>query len=187
MRSFLSSVLEIFEIAAIAIAAVFLIRSTVVQPFLVSGSSMSPNFSDGDYLLVDQLTYHFREPQRGEVAVFHFHSTPNDNSTYFIKRIVGLPGEEVKVQNDKVTIKNSEHPDGFVLDETYLPPGTDTSGSVDAVLGPNEYFVLGDNRSYSFDSRSWGKLERKDIVGLVRLRLWPPNDATVFAAPQFNQ
>lgn len=187
MRSFLSSVLEIIEIAAIAIAAVFLIRSTVVQPFLVSGSSMSPTFSDGDYLLIDQLTYRFRAPERGEVAVFHYHTTPSDNSTYFIKRIIGLPGDEVRVQGGRVTIINSEHPQGFTLDETYLPPGTDTSGSIDTVLGANEYFVLGDNRSYSFDSRSWGKLSNKDIVGVVRLRLWPPNDATVFAAPQFNQ
>jgi signal peptidase I len=186
MRSFLSSVLEILEIAAIAIAAVFLIRSTVVQPFLVSGSSMSPTFSDSDYLLVDQLTYRFRAPERGEVAVFHYHTTPSDNATYFIKRIIGLPGEEVKVQSGQVTVINKEHPQGLVLDENYLPPGTDTSGSVDTVLGPNEYFVLGDNRSYSFDSRSWGKLLGKDIVGLVRLRLWPPGDAKVFAAPQFN-
>jgi len=186
MRSFLSSILEIVEIAAIAIAAVFLIRSTIIQPFLVSGSSMSPNFADGDYLLVDQLTYRFRQPERGEVAVFHFHPTVNDESTYFIKRIVGLPGEEIRVKNGEITIINNSHPDGFVLGEKYLPPGTDTSGNTDTVLGTNEYFVLGDNRSYSFDSRSWGKLQDKDIVGLVRLRLWPPKDATVFAAPQFN-
>lgn len=186
MRSFLSSVLEILEIAAIAIAAVFLIRSTVVQPFLVSGSSMTPTFSDSDYLLVDQLTYRFRAPERGEVAVFRYHTTPSDSSTYFIKRIIGLPGEEVRVRGGQVNIINSEHPQGFVLNEPYLTPGADTSGNVDAVLGPDEYFVLGDNRSYSFDSRSWGELKRSDIVGLVRLRLWPPGDAKVFAAPQFN-
>lgn len=183
MRTFFSSVLEIVEIAFIAIAAVFLIRTFLVQPFLVSGASMAPNFADGDYLLVDQLTYRMREPQRGEVAVFH---SPGDESTYFIKRIIGLPGERVRVDNGEVTVTNKDNPNGLLLDETYLPSGTLTTGSADLVLGDGEYFVLGDNRSYSFDSRSWGKLPKYEIVGLVRMRLWPPTNATVFASPKFD-
>lgn len=183
MRSFFSSVLEIVEIALIAVAAVFIIRTFLVQPFLVSGGSMSPTFSDGDYLLVDQLTYRIRPPERGEVAVFRY---PGDESTYFIKRIIGLPGEEVKIQNGQVTIINKDHPTGFTLDETYLPNGTVTTGNIDTTLGQNQYYVLGDNRSYSFDSRSWGDLAKNELVGLVRLRLWPPQTLTVFAAPKFN-
>lgn len=182
MRSFFSSVIEIAEIAFIAIAAVFLIRTFLVQPFLVSGGSMSPNFSDGDYLLVDQLTFRMREPQRGEVAVFH---SPNDESTYFIKRIIGLPGEEIKVREGQVIVVNDEFPEGFILREDYLSRGTLTTGNTDIILENGEYFVLGDNRSYSFDSRSWGKLGGDEIVGLVRMRLWPPTNATVFASPRF--
>lgn len=143
---------------------------------------MAPNFSDGDYLLVDQLTYRFRVPVRGEVAVFHY---PGDESTYFIKRIIGLPGEEINIRSGDVTIISAEHPNGFTLDESYLPTGTNTTGDVDITLKDGEYFVLGDNRSYSFDSRSWGTLGKREIVGLVRFRLWPPANATVFAAPQF--
>jgi|SRR3989344_3859888 len=182
MRRFLSSLLEVFEIAVIAIGAVFLIRTFLVQPFLVSGASMIPNFRDGDYLLIDELTYRVRVPERGEVAVFHY---PNDEATYFIKRIIGLPGERVTVKEGEVAIYNSEHPEGFMIDEKYLSPGVITSGAVDVALTDRQYFVLGDNRPYSFDSRSWGTLSSDEIVGLVRLRLWPPQNARVFAAPQY--
>ncbi len=183
MRRFLTSVLEVFEVALIAVVAVFLIRTFLVQPFLVSGESMAPNFSDGDYLLVDELTYRFRLPERGEVAVFRY---PTDHRTYFIKRIIGLPGEKVQIKDGKVLISSGENQDGFVLDESYLPQGVATTGSVDQKLSQDEYFVLGDNRSASFDSRSWGVLGSKEIVGLARLRLWPPDELRVFAAPSYS-
>lgn len=170
--------------AFVAIGAVFFIRTFLVQPFLVSGGSMSPNFSDGDYLLVDQLTYRFREPGRGEVAVFH---SPNDESVYFIKRIIGLPGETIEIENGKIVVKNPENPDGLVLTELYLPQGESTNSVSEITLNKGEYFVLGDNRLHSFDSRSWGSLGAEEIVGLVRLRLWPPKSVTVFAAPEFSR
>src|SRR3990167_9369359 len=132
MRQFFVSVLEVLEVALIAIGAVFFIRNFLVQPFLVSGSSMDPNFHDGDYLLVDELTYRLRSPKRGEVAVFRY---PNDESTYFIKRIVGLPGEMVKVRDDRVYVANEESPEGFELDETYLPEDWKTNGSTNVKLG----------------------------------------------------
>ena len=183
MKQFLLSVLEVAEIAIVAVGGVFLIRAFLIQPFLVSGASMVPNFQNGDYLLIDEISYHFRAPERGEVLVFRY---PNDRSTYFIKRIVGLPGERVVVKDGEVQIFNDTHPDGFVLKEDYLPVDTKTPGSVSYTLGPNQYFMLGDNRSYSFDSRYWGLLDSPDIVGLVRLRLWPPLDFTVFSAPQYS-
>ncbi len=185
MRQFFASVLEVLEVALVAVAAVFLIRSFLVQPFLVSGSSMVPNFQNGDYLLIDELTYHFRPPERGEVLVFRY---PKDTSTYFIKRIIGLPGEHVVVKDNKVTIYNKENPQGFALAESYLPKSFATSAEPpwnDVTLGPKEYMMFGDNRSYSYDSRSWGTMPASDIVGLVRLRLWPLNDLTAFAAPQY--
>lgn len=182
MRQFFASVLEVFEIALIAIGAVFLIRSFLVQPFLVSGQSMSPNFSNGDYLLIDELTYHFRLPERGEVVVFRY---PNDKSTYFIKRLIGLPGERIEIKDDKITIFNDANPDGFVLTESYLSKSVYTTGSQEFKLKTNEYLTLGDNRSYSFDSRSWGLLPQEDIIGLVRVRLWPVTELKAFAAPQY--
>lgn len=180
MRQFLASVLEIFEIVLVAVGAVFLIRSFLVQPFLVSGSSMIPSFNNGDYLLVDELTYRFRMPERGETVVFKY---PNDTSTYFIKRIIGLPGEHVQIQNGHVTIFNQANPQGFTLNESYLPASVSTSGSEKFDLASGQYLTLGDNRSFSFDSRSWGPLPSSDIVGLVRLRLWPLTELRAFAAP----
>jgi signal peptidase I len=182
MRKFLASLLEIFEIAVIAIAAVFLVRTFLVQPFLVSGTSMSPNFSNGDYVLVDELTYRIRPPERGEVIVFH---DPEDYSTYFIKRIIGLPGERVTIASDTVTIYNASHPQGFALDESYLPQGLVTSGDETYTLSSSSYLMLGDNRTASYDSRSWGPLPAKNVVGLVRIRLWPPDAITAFAAPKY--
>src|ERR1039458_5432166 len=101
MRKFFASLLEVLEIAVIAVGAVFIVRTFLVQPFLVSGTSMSPNFSNGDYVLTDELTYRLRPPERGEVVVFH---DPQDYSTYFIKRIIGSPGEHVLVKNNAVTV-----------------------------------------------------------------------------------
>ncbi len=183
MRKFFASFLEVLEIAVIAVVAVFIIRTYFIQPFLVSGSSMTPNFSNGNYVLVDELTYRFRPPERGEVVVLH---DPQDYSTYFIKRIIGLPNERVTVKNDVVTVYNAAHPQGFVLHETYLPSDVPTTGTYDVTLSSSTYLLFGDNRPASYDSRSWGPLPASDIVGLVRVRLWPLNDLTAFAAPTYQ-
>ncbi len=182
MRKFLASVLEVVEVIVIAIAAVVVIRTFLVQPFLVSGTSMSPNFSNGDYVLVDELTYRLRPPERGEVVVFR---DPQDLSTYFIKRIIGLPGDTVKIANNTITVYDTQHPGGLVLDESYLPKGTVTAGTESYTLSTSTYLVLGDNRPFSFDSRSWGPLPSKDLIGLVRVRLWPPTAIQAFAAPKY--
>jgi len=182
-RGFFVSILEIVEIAFITVGTVVLIRFFLVQPFLVSGDSMKPNFANGNYLLVDEVTYRFRQPQRGEVVVFKY---PGNTATYFIKRIIGLPGEHVQVKEGKVTVSSDAHPEGVALAENYLPPGTTTAGATDAKLGECQYFVLGDNRSFSFDSRSWGVLGCEDIVGVARFRLWPPHDIGSFGAPQYS-
>ncbi|MDE2019361.1 MAG: signal peptidase I [Patescibacteria group bacterium] len=193
MRKFFSSLLEVLEIALIAVVAVYLVRTFLVQPFLVSGTSMYPNFQNGDYLLVDELTYRFRSPERGEVVVFH---DPQDYSTYFIKRIIGLPGEKVVISSNAITVFDKQDPKGFALDESYLPSGTPTAidscnggllsgGTCTYALSSSSYLAFGDNRPFSYDSRSWGPLPTGDIVGLVRLRLWPLNAITAFAAPKY--
>ena len=183
MRKFFASLLEVLEIAVIAVAAVFIVRTFLVQPFLVDGTSMVPTFSNGDYVLTDELTYRIRPPERGEVVVFHDVSDP---STYLIKRVIGLPGETVVIKNDTVTIENKQDPAGFVLNEYYLPKGTVTSGEEDITLSSSSYFMMGDNRAVSYDSRSWGPLSKSDIVGLVRFRLWPLTAMQVFGAPQYG-
>jgi signal peptidase I len=183
MRKFFASLLEVLEIAVIAVGAVFIVRTFLIQPFLVSGTSMYPTFSNGDYVLTDELTYRIRPPERGEVVVFH---DVSDASTYLIKRIIGLPGERVVIKNDAVTIYNKQYPNGLLLDETYLPKGMITSGDEDITLSSSSYMMLGDNRVVSYDSRSWGPLPASDIVGLVRFRLWPLSAIHIFSAPQYN-
>ena len=182
MKAFLYSFWEIFEVVAIAVVAVVAIRSFIVQPFLVSGASMEPNFSSGDYLLIDEVSYRFNQPERGNVIVFHY---PGDESVYYIKRVIGLPGERLLISDGKIKIFNSENPDGFVLDEFYLPSGLKISGNEEITLKDGQYFVMGDNRNYSFDSRSWGNLQKSEIVGLVRLRLWPFNKAMAIGQPAY--
>lgn len=180
MRKFLASIWEVAEVVLIAVITVFVIRSYLAQPFLVSGASMEPNFSHGNYLLVDELTYRFREPERGEVVVFR---SPQDEKTFFIKRIIGLPGEHVVVKSGKVEVFD---PGGnpVSLAEGYIL-GDFTAGSFDETLGPDEFLVLGDNRNNSFDSRNWGALTRGAIIGIVRIRLFPLNRIGLIEAPAY--
>lgn len=183
MRKFLWSLFEFVETVAIAVVAVLLIRNFVAQPFLVSGASMEPTFTDGNYLLVDELTYHFRSPERGEVIVFRY---PENPSVYYIKRVISLPGETVDVKDAKIVVTKTNG-QTLVLDETYLPKESILAGNFnDVKLGPNQYFVMGDNRSFSYDSRSWGPVNSSLIIGMVRLRLWPINEAMAFSAPQYS-
>lgn len=181
MKKFFWSAFEIFETIIIAVAAVFLIRTFIAQPFLVSGASMEPTFSNGNYLLIDELTYRFREPERGEVVVFRY---PADPSSFFIKRIIGLPGEKIIIENGIISIIAGG--ENKILTEPYIWRHK-TGGRFETTLGVGQYFVLGDNRDASFDSRSWGPLNRENIVGLVRLRLWPFNEVTAFASPHYGQ
>ena len=157
----------------IALALAFAIRLFVAAPYVVSGSSMEPNFQDWNYLIVDRLTYRFENPQRGDVIVLDL---PQETSRALIKRVIGLPGETVVLSgpNPTVTIINATHPDGFTLSEPYISSENFGGSSNERYeLGPNQYFVLGDNRKVSADSRFWGFLPRQDIVGRVALRLWP--------------
>ncbi len=177
MKLFLSAFWEVVEVILIAVVTVFFIRNYVMQPFLVSGASMEPNFSTNNYLLVDEVTYRMRAPERGEVVVFKY---PNDPSVYYIKRIIALPGERIVVKNGEVKIFNNANPNGFDLKENYLGTNLVTVGNIDEVLGQNDYFVMGDNRNFSYDSRSWGFLPKDNIVGIVRLRLFPLGSIQAF-------
>jgi len=182
MKKLLSFIWEIIKIVIIALAIVVPIRYFLFQPFFVKGESMEPNFQNGDYLIVDELSYRLREPERGEVIVFKY---PRNISQRYIKRIIGLPGEAVEIKDGKVTVyqKNSEIK---VLDESnYLPAYFQTSGNLRINLNENEYFVLGDNRSSSSDSRIWGSLPKEDIIGRVLIRAWPAAAIAKIEAPAY--
>lgn len=183
MKLFLLAFWEVAEVVLIAVVTVFAIRTFLMQPFLVQGASMEPNFATGNYLMVDEVTYRIRPPERGEVVVFKY---PNDPSVYYIKRIIALPGEHIIIKNGEVEIINSEHPEGFKLAENYLDENLRTIGNLDVVLEEGDYFVMGDNRSFSYDSRSWGSLPRENIIGIARLRLFPIESAQAFNYSQAN-
>lgn len=165
---------EIVRFSLIAILIVVPIRLFIAQPFIVSGASMEDTFHTGEYLIVDQVSYYFDQPSRGEVIIFRY---PRDPSKFFIKRIIGVPGDTVSIENGIVTITNDENPEGFVLDESYIDSGEmPEAAPMSETLGEREYFVMGDNRDESSDSRSWGVLQEERIVGKAWVRLFPPQE-----------
>lgn len=166
---------EIVRFALIALLIVLPLRWFVAQPFIVSGASMETTFHDNEYLIVDQLTYHFDEPERGDVIVFRY---PKDHSKFFIKRIIGIPGDTVIIDGSTVTIVNEEYPQGKTLTENYISSMV-KGGNYTVELKEDEYFVMGDNRDHSSDSRMWGALNRDEIVGRALFRLFPPTKAAV--------
>lgn len=158
----------------VALGLALFIRFFVAAPYVVQGASMEPNFADWHYLIIDRIAYDVGSPQRGDVIVLDL---PEDPSRSLIKRVIGLPGETVILSGNNVMIKNTQHPDGFTLSEPYLDANNlGGATNMTVTLGPDQYFVLGDNRKVSADSRLWGILPRKDIVGRVFLRLFPLND-----------
>lgn len=162
------------------LAIVLPIRFFVAKPFIVSGTSMYPNFDSWHYLIVDEFTYLFlHEPQRGDVVVMKY---PLDTSRYFIKRVIGLPGETVHISGSTVSIVNAEHPEGFTLAETYVDPDNVATNEMSVTLRESDYFVMGDNRRASADSRYWGPLPREDIVGRAFVRLFPFTMIDLFPA-----
>ena len=165
---------ELFKVLVFWAVAVVIIRFFIFKPFVVKGASMEPNFHEKEYLIIDELTYRFAAPHRGDIIVLRSHAT--DDRDFFLKRIIGLPGDRVQIVNNRVKIYDSTHVDGFYLGETdYLQQSVITSGDTDVTLGSDEFFVLGDNRGASLDSRRIGPIQRKDVVGRVLLRGWPLN------------
>ncbi len=174
MKKILLSIWETAKIFILALVIVVPIRILVFQPFFVKGDSMEPNFANGDYLIVDELSYHFRDPKRGEVVVFKYPANPSQR---YIKRIVGLPEETIEVQPGKVFVYASAKDNPQIpvqLDESeYLPDYISALDQGKLQLLENEYYVLGDNRPFSSDSRRWGSLPKENIIGRVLFRLWP--------------
>lgn len=162
---------DILRFTLLSLLVVIPFRMFIAQPFIVSGLSMDPTFKNGDYLIVDQITPRLNGLERGNVIVFRY---PLNESRSFIKRVIGLPGETLEIEEGIVTIKNSEHPEGFTLDEPYVLYQRNFTATL--TLKDTEYFVMGDNRDGSLDSRIWGPLERRFIIGRPLFQLFPIAD-----------
>ncbi|KKR21065.1 MAG: Signal peptidase I [Candidatus Moranbacteria bacterium GW2011_GWA2_39_41] len=187
-------VLEVIKIFILAFVIIIPIRVFLFQPFFVQGASMEPNFENNQYLIVNEFGYKktvvglggkdfftiepFKKLGRQEVIVFRY---PKNPTQFFIKRTIGLPGEKIEIKDGKVMIFNDEHPDGFILDESaYIPSNIRTTGDLVIKLKSDEYFVMGDNRAFSSDSRSWGPLSEANIIGKALFRAWPLDKILVF-------
>lgn len=171
----LSFIKEIAQFVFFAVIIVVPIRVFIAQPYIVSGASMDPTFQSGNYLIVDQLSYRFTEPERGEVIIFRY---PVDPSKFFIKRVIGLPLETIRIENGDVAIVNETNPDGIHIEEPYKKEAFTATMTV--TLKADEYFVMGDNRNESLDSRIWGPLPKDLIVGRALVRLFPFSETAVF-------
>jgi signal peptidase I len=191
MKDFIIEVVKMFLLALVIIVPV---RMFLFQPFIVRGASMEPNFSEKQYLIVNEFGYKNtpvnvlgknlvtikprKDLERYEIVVFR---APVDQKQYYIKRVIGLPGETVEIDNGVVMIYNDENPEGRVLDESaYLPEGRKTNGTIKVEIGEDEYYVLGDNRPASSDSRTFGPITKDDVIGKVLIRAWPVGDMTIF-------
>lgn len=183
---FLQNVWETARVFLVSLAIIVPIRAYVMQPFFVRGASMAPAFQDGEYLIIDELSYDvgLRPLQRGDVVVARY---PLDHTQYYIKRVVGLPGERVVIANGTLRVFGPDYPQGVSLDESgYLSVAETTDGQVEVTLGPREVFVLGDNRDHSSDSRAWGPLPVELIVGRAWVRAFPVPRAGVIETPWYG-
>lgn len=172
---------EMVRVAIISLIIILPVRYFLIQPFYVKGASMEPNFYDHEYLVIDEISYRFNQPQRGDIVVFKY---PKDIKQYFIKRVIGLPGEKVRVADGGIYINGNK------INEAYLSSETETvlplRGYGDVTLAPDEYFLLGDNRTQSLDSRIFGPVKRDFIIGRTWIRGWPFSRVTVFNTPEYK-
>jgi len=198
MQQTKSFIKETAYIIVISLIIVLPIRAFIAQPYVVSGASMDNTYQDGNYLIIDEISYRFQLPKRGEVIVLkapasalELQKVPITQTVYYIKRIIGLPGETVEINGDEVKIYNKENPDGKVLNEPYVNidknvPSQFTEIKEKIILKDNEYFVMGDNRHNSSDSRLWGVLPKANIIGKSYIRLFPFNEIGTNPGDYFN-
>lgn len=183
------SIWDLVRFALVVLVIALAVRFYIAQPFVVSGSSMVPTFQDKNYLIIDEITYRFTTPKRGDVVVFHPPGQPR--GIYYIKRVIGLPGETITVRNGTVTITSEQYPTGWTLSEPYL--SSPATNNITTTIDSGEYFVMGDNRPFSSDSRVWGALPQENIVGRALVRLFPlktikllPGEYHEYQAPQLE-
>ncbi len=179
--------LDIIETVVIALSIFLVIYLFIVSPHQVNGQSMVPNFQSGEYVLSDKVSYRLGNPKRGDVVVFHAPEAancPKGTGCDFIKRVLGLPGETIAVHDNHIYVNNRPVDEPYLPKEFQILPGPATRDKT-ITLGPDEYFVCGDNRPYSSDSRSWGPIQKSDIVGRAFLRYWPTNVMGMITRPSY--
>jgi len=177
-----SFILEILQIVVFAVSIFLFVYLLILQPHKIKGASMEPNFHDGEYLLTDKISYRIGQPTRGDVVVFKAPPTYKDE---FIKRIVGLPGETISIQRGKVYINGRELKENYIPENTYITPGKYLQEGQNLVIPQNSYFVLGDNREHSLDSRNIGPVERQYITGRAWFVYWPVTEVGVIDSPKY--
>jgi len=179
--------LDIFETLVIALSIFLIVYLFLMQPHQVNGQSMIPNFESGDYVLTDKISYRLGEPRRGDVVVFHAPSSahcPQGTGCDFIKRVVGLPGELVEIKNSQIFVNSEPLGEVYIPDEFQTEAGSFTENK-SVSLGDNQYFVVGDNRPHSSDSRVWGPIDKSMIVGKAFFRYWPPETMGVIESIRY--
>lgn len=187
VNSFFSVLFEIIKTIVVVGILALLLRVYIIQPFIVEGLSMSPTLANNDYLLIDKLSYRFHKPKRGDIIVFKY---PKDERFNYIKRVIGLPGETIRITENAIVVTNSQDPKGLVLHENYIKdidgPLINNNRKIIAVDIPKDkYFVMGDNRQGSSDSREWGLLPNKEIIGRSMVRLFPVGDFKILRDPTY--
>jgi len=186
-KVFLEFVWDLVKVACISLAIIIPVRYFLIQPFYVKGASMEPNLHDHQYLIINEIGYRLDEPQRGDIVVFKY---PLDQSQFFIKRVIGLPGEKVEIKDGLIYLyakDMSGENRKYILNETeYLNPEVKTWGNKTFTLAQDEFFVLGDNRSQSLDSRSFGPVYKDLIMGKVWVRGWPFDKFEIFSEVDYG-
>ena len=185
--AFWKNLADLVKTALVVLVLVVITRGFILQPFIVEGSSMAPRFHTNDYLLVDKLSYRLHPVSRGDIVVFKY---PYNTSVNYVKRVIGLPGETVRIDQGSVYIVNAQHPEGFKLSEpyvidhaqTYLPSG---ASKAEYPVPSDSYFVMGDNRPASSDSREWSFLPKSDMIGRVIVQAFPLSQASVVKVPTY--
>jgi signal peptidase I len=179
--------LDLVETVAISLSIFLVIYLFLMQPHQVNGQSMLPNFQDGEHVMTDKISYKFREPMRGEVVVFHAPPAAGcveGTGCDFIKRIIAVPGDKVTVHDNAIWINGQKLPEPYIPDDFEILPGRATLNE-EIYLGPDEYFVSGDNRPHSSDSRFWGPITKDEIVGRVFLRYWPISEIELIKKAEY--
>lgn len=175
--------LDVLEVVVFAIAFFLFLYLLVFQPHKIKGASMDPNFKDAEYLLTDKVSYRFGEPQRGDVIVF---KAPGLEGEEFIKRIIGLPKEKISIKENRVYINGNILEEKYLTSDKYTGGGTFLSDAKEIVIPEGSYFVMGDNRPHSSDSRSWGFVPREDINGKAWFVYWPISEMGTVKATNYN-
>ncbi|MFA6082268.1 MAG: signal peptidase I [Patescibacteria group bacterium] len=183
LGQFLRFIYEIGKTVVVVLVIYTLVHYLLIQPFQVEGSSMERNFHNDEFLMVQKISYAIKAPERGDVIVFKYPLNPSLN---YIKRVIGLPGDKLTISDGKVIITNTDNPKGLVLNEGYLDAGKVTSVNGDTaerswLIENNQYFVMGDNRDHSDDSRSWGTVPKQNLVGKVWVTVYPFSDFGLIA------